>query len=540
MPPSDIVGKVAEEILRRANVSEEEANRELIRVEKVDEYVDREREQRRRMKQQGQSLLEKVKESRNTGGKSKEKKLVRVERVDLTDEEEIEEDPQPEKPVKPASEARFQERAKSNNESINASKVEKSSRMEKANKTLTSEDDKSSYERRFGKTNEVNTTQESNTSAVKKDENNLDFNINKTGQALAITPPPFFAKFLKVTAKEREMIDFLHNYTDSNGTLGGRVLNITQQKNGNEKEQHNMTQRLNIAFAQAHIDKIHARDKRDHKEGGLRDTLQPLIAKLLGPHNDSEDLKGSFNLSNILGKLTDGSQNFVTKDNKQTSVQDSTALLVKFLQQGSRYRSDAPKNDTSMHTDRDYVKVVGAKLGIHKSVQQTPLDGAVNLKKTLLELANHINLTRKDNYSTTTSQSQEKKADLTILKLLLNKSTWQDFSVFNLSRVLKEIAGSSLKVKRHENADDLGSSRAESNLKIVRPVADRLENSKPMLVLNTGRKPSNSLKSEEALAPKNDSVNVTSVDMGSRENHALLSNGFGSGEPGDEGSRRFV
>ncbi|EDO42687.1 predicted protein [Nematostella vectensis] len=41
-PPSDITGKVAEEILRRANVSEEEANKELIRVEKVDEKVDRE------------------------------------------------------------------------------------------------------------------------------------------------------------------------------------------------------------------------------------------------------------------------------------------------------------------------------------------------------------------------------------------------------------------------------------------------------------------------------------------------------------------
>ena len=43
IPPSDIVGKVAEEILRKANVSEEEANRELIRVEKVDEIVEKEK-----------------------------------------------------------------------------------------------------------------------------------------------------------------------------------------------------------------------------------------------------------------------------------------------------------------------------------------------------------------------------------------------------------------------------------------------------------------------------------------------------------------
>lgn len=40
----DIVGKIVEEILWKVNVFEEEVNREFICVEKVDEYVDRERE----------------------------------------------------------------------------------------------------------------------------------------------------------------------------------------------------------------------------------------------------------------------------------------------------------------------------------------------------------------------------------------------------------------------------------------------------------------------------------------------------------------
>ena len=79
LPPSDIVGKVAEEILRKVNISEEEANRELIRVEKVDGFVDKEKERRKRLNQQEHSLLDKVKESRRVGGKSSERKLVRVE-----------------------------------------------------------------------------------------------------------------------------------------------------------------------------------------------------------------------------------------------------------------------------------------------------------------------------------------------------------------------------------------------------------------------------------------------------------------------------
>lgn len=540
LPPSDIVGKIAEEILRKANVSEEEANRELIRVEKVDEYVDREREQRRRIKQHEHSLLEKLKESRSNGGKSKEKKLVRVERVDLTDEDEedevLEQDKplkqekqvKQEKPVKPVYEARFQERAASSNTAIKRFSVEK-----KSNETLMSENNKSSYERRFGKTSKVNNTI-NNTSAVKKDGTILDSKSNKTGEALTITPPPFFAKFLKITEKEREMMNFLHNYTESNGTLFGPVLNITQEGNGTKNIEPNMAQRANMAFEQVGADTAHVREKRDRREGNLHDSLQPLIDSLLGFNNGTKDLKEPFNLSNILRKLTKGmgSQNLPATDTKQTSPSDSTTLLVKFLQQGGRNRSGAAKNDTTAHMDDAYIKVIGTKLESHTSEQQSPL----NLKKILLALANHIDLARQDNDSRATNPKiQEEKSNLKILSLLLNQSTWEDLRDFNLSSALKEITGSSLKVKRHEKLEDQGSSQTQADVKIIRPEADKLGASTPEFVLNTVRNPSNSSKSEEGLSSSKYFLNATII-----EKHASVSSGTGSEEPGDEGSRRFV
>ena len=39
-PPSDITGAVTDEILRRANVSRKEADKRLVRVERVDETID--------------------------------------------------------------------------------------------------------------------------------------------------------------------------------------------------------------------------------------------------------------------------------------------------------------------------------------------------------------------------------------------------------------------------------------------------------------------------------------------------------------------
>ena len=158
-----------------------------------------------------------------------------------------------------------------------------------------------------------------------------------------------------------------------------------------------------------------------------------------------------------------------------------------------------------------------------------------------------------DNDSKTISDSREKNADLIMLKLLLNQSTLQDINDFNLSRVLKEITGNSLKsslralepikVKRDEDMDDLGSTGAQSDLKIFRPVADKLETSRSELVFNTDIKPSNALKKEADLVSANDSLNTTSVQLvlGTRNDNASFSSGNGSGESGDgESRKRFV
>ena len=517
LPPSDIVGKVAEEILRKANISEEEANRELIRVEKVDGFVDREKEHRKRLNQHEHSLLDKVKESRRAGGKSSERKLVRVERVDLTDEDD-EVDREPEKPVKPVYErSRAQEGATS-------------SRMKPMG---VSEDPELAHARRFGKT-VVNTTLKSNDSAVKQ-------RVNKTKEATAVTPPPFFAKFLNVTAQEREVMDFLHNYTENSKAL---LEDETQEKDNNK------AQRFDTPFAQAYADKLNVRRKRNHKEGDLHDTLQPLIAKLLNLTDNkqagSENLEEPFNLSNILGKITEGSQGVVTKD-QHTSVPESTALLVRFLQEGGRYRPRMPQNDTAGHTSKDKAQITDS------NKLQSPSEGTINLKETLLQLANHIDLSSHDNDSKTISDSREKNADLIMLKLLLNQSTLQDISDFNLSRVLKEITGNSLKssltalepikVKRDEDMDDLGSTGAQSDLKIFRPVADKLGTSRSELVFNTEIKPSKASLKKEADPANVDSSNTTSVQLvlGTRNDNASFSSGSGSGESGDgESRRRFV
>lgn len=518
LPPSDIVGKVAEEILRKANISEEEANRELIRVEKVDEFVDREKEHRKRLNQHEHSLLDKVKESRRAGGKSSERKLVRVERVDLTDEDD--DDRQPEKPVKLTYER------------SRAQEGEASSRMKPME---ISEDSELAHARRFGK--KVN----SNASAVKREENQNTSRVNKTKEATAVTPPPFFANFLNVTAQEREMVNFLNNYTENSKAL---------QENETRTKDTKMAQRFDMPSAQAYADKVNVREKRNYKEGDLHDTLQPLIAKLLNltdkKQDGSENLEEPFNLRNILGKITEGSHAVVTKD-QHTSVPESTALLVRFLQEGSRYRPRMPQNDTAVHTEKYKDQIADS------NKLQSSSEGTINLKETLLQLANHIDLSSRDNHSKMISDNREKNADLIMLKLLLNQSTLQDISDFNSSRVLKEITGNSLKsgltalesikVKRDENMDDLGSTSAQSDLKIFRPVADKLGTSKSELVFNTEVKPSNALKKEADLASANDSSNTMSVQLvlGTGNDNASFSSGSGSGESGDgESRKRFV
>lgn len=530
LPPSDIVGKVAEEILRKANISEEEANRELIRVEKVDEFVDRKNEHRERAKQHEHSLLDKVKESRRAGGKNSERKLVRVERVDLTDEDD-EEDQQPEKPVKPAYER---------------SQVQEGAVSSRMNPIGIRENSESTHTRRFGKTVVVDRTLNGNASAVKQEGDQVNSRINKTNLASAITPPPFFAKFLNVTAQEREIMDFLHNYTENTK----KESYVALQENGTEKEDNKMAQRFKTPSAQAHSDKVNVRWKRNHKEEGIHDTLQPLLAHLLNltdsRQSASENLE-PFNLSNILGKITERSHSVVTKD-QQTSVQDSTTLLVKFLQESSLPKPRLPQNDTIVHTNK-YKNQIADSNKLHSPSE---FEAGINLKEILLQLANHIDSSRHDNESETISDSQEKKADLMMLKLLLNQSTLQDISAFNLSRVLKEITASSLKssftalepikVKRGEDMDDLGSTSSQSDLKKFQPVLDKLETRKSELVFKTEIKPRTALKRESDLASSNNSSNATSVQYTHTRNYnSSFSSGSGSGESEEEESgKRFV
>lgn len=528
LPPSDIVGKVAEEILRKANITEEEADKELIRVEKVDKFIDKEKEHEERLNQPEHSFLEKLKESRGAGGKTSERKLVRVERVDLTDEEEELEDRKPEKPAQPAFEnSRSRERTKS-------------FRMRS---TGISEDSELAHARRFGKTVAANTTLKSDTSAVESKEGQRNSSINETMKEVAITPPPFFAKFLNVTAQEREMIDFLNNYTSNSSVLDGRKSNISLRENGTEKEEHKMAKRIEMSSAHAHADKVSVREKREHKESDLHDTLEPLIAKLLNFTGDTQatndNLKGPFNLSNILGKIAEGNEGMATKD-PQSSLPDSTALLVRFLQKGRSNKLRKPKNDTVVHMEKDKSKFAGAKLG--KNKLQPASERGINLKEILLELANHIDLTRHHNESKTSSERQERKADLMMLKLLLNQSTFQEYRAFNLSHVLKEIAENSVKslVKRDKDASELGSTSAQSDLKIFRPVADELETSKTELIFNKEKKPNMSIKGEGGLASWNSSLNTTNVHMDSNKNNASYLSGSGSGESGDEPEQRFV
>lgn len=444
LPPSDIVGKVAEEILRKANVSEEEANRELIRVEKVDERVDREKSHRPE-----HDLLEKVKESRGKGGKNSEKKLIRVERVDLTDDEEEDEEEKPDKPVLEPVQQKILSRMQSG----------------KASKT---EDLESAHARRFGIKDVTSSNLTMNASFVEvKVQSRRVANRNATMEAPRSTLPPFFAQFLNITAKERQLVDVLHNFTEDSKPLDWPNTSIPHQGNGTEKDS-------------ALAGKADKREKRNHKEPSLLDTL---VAKLLNTSGGklptySKRREEPFNLSRILERITDRGGNIEYKENNN-SAPDSAALLVKFLTQSSRYQLGIPQNTNATQTIRGKNKI--AAFGNQTKKPHPSLEGALNLKKTLLELANDIDLNRHRNHSETASD-QRNKTDL-VLKLLLHQSTFQDLTNYNLSHVLSEIAGNSLensltalqpvRVKREEVRDEL-STVAPSDIRIFRPVADKL------------------------------------------------------------------
>ena len=352
------------------------------------------------------------------------------------------------------------------------------------------------------------------------------------------------------------MVNLLHNFTNNSKPLDGPEPGISHQSNGTEKRNTKMVE--NIETSTGHAEKVNLREKRNPSETSLLDTLVAKLLNITGDkhtsqeaHNKSEPLDKSFNLSTILEKITERSQNLVNK-HAETSVPDSTKLLVKFLKEGSRYRVRMPHNVTTAHTDNGNSSIATKKIENGKTEPQS----SVNLKKTLLELANHIDLPRHDNHSETTID-QENKADLVMLKLLLNQSALQDLSSFNLSRVLEEITGNSLKnsltalqpvkVKRNSEEEDLGPSRAHSDVKIFRPIPDKVEISTSQPVLSTERKPNirNSLKGDKELSSAHDSLNTTSVNMsvgmGSRKDYDSFLSGSGLGEPGNvESERRFV
>lgn len=496
LPPSDIVGKVAEEILRKANVSEEEANREFIRVEKVDETVDREKSHRPE-----HDLLKKVKESRGKGGKNSEKKLIRVERVDLTDDEEEDEEEKPDKTVLEPVQQKILSRMQSG----------------KASKT---EDLESAHARRFGIKDATSSNLTMNASFVEvKVQSRHVANRNATMEAPRSTLPPFFAQFLNITAKERQLVDVLHNFTEDSKPLDWPNTSIPHQGNGTEK---------NPALA----GKADKREKRNHKEPSLLDTL---VAKLFNTSGAklpsySKRREEPFNLSRILERITDRGGNIAYKENNN-SAPDSAALLVKFLMQSSRYQLGIPQNTNATQTIRGKNKIAVSKPGNQTKKLHPSSEGGLNLKKTLLELANDIDLNRHRNHSETASD-QRNKTDL-VLKLILHQSTFQDLTNFNLSHVLSEIAGNSLensltalqpvKVKREEVRDEL-STVAPSDIRIFRPVADKLGTS----TLLQG----NQMRSS---VPDSSSIDRSIM------NHTSFSIGSGStGSEDKESRRRFV
>ena len=524
LPPSDIVGKVAEEILRKANVSEEEANRELIRVEKVDEIVDNKRHR------QENALLRKVKESRRAGGNKAEKKLVRVERVDLTDEEEEEYKYQSEKGV---------------TESYNTS-VDSAATRSRRKEFITEpkyENLELAHARRLGILNAT-----SNIPSLQSEKNktrNFSTNTAANNEPLS-TPPPFFANFLNISAREREMFVLLHNFTKESKPLeplDGRENKIVLHENGAEKE--NLTVIGDMRTSSAHVQNVDVREKRNLGEASLLDTL---VAKLLNisserqtiprEQNTSEISDESLNLTAILAKIT--GKGLETKY-RDTPVSDNTALLVKFLKEGSRYRLRMPHNVTVGKLDDDSSQIATKLQSDKKESKESSFD----LKNVLLDLTKKINLNFRSNLSEMT-KDKDHKADLEMLKLLLHRSDSRDLGTFNLSKVLKEIASNSLKnilaalqpikVKRDKDDDDLETSGNQSDVEIFRPTTDELESSTKEHSPSDGNKQPSSTH-----ALLNTTSSSTSFGEESRKKGLSFISGRGAEEFENETSeKRFV
>lgn len=528
LPPSDIVGNVAEEILRKANVSEEEANRELIRVEKVDKIVDNEQHR------QKNALLRKVKESRRAGESKAEKKLVRVERVDLTDEEEEEYKYQSEKGI-----------TESHNTSVDSAATR--SRRKELITEPKYENLELAHARRLGI---INATSNFPSSLSEKNKTrNFSTNTAAANEPPS-TLPPFFANFLNITAREREMVVLLHNFTKESKPLeplDGRKNKIVLHENSAEKG--NLTVVGGMNTSSANVQSVDVREKRNL---GVTNLLDTLVATLLNisserqtiprESNTSEVRDESLNLTAILAKITE--KGFETK-HTQTPDPDNTALLVKFLKEGSRYRLRMPHNVTAGQLESDNSPIATKLQSDNNGLSSSSKESSVDLKKALLNLTKKINLNFRTNRSEI-AKDKDHKADLGMLKLLLHRSDSQDLGTFNLSKVLKEIASNSLKnilaalqpikVKRDKEDDDLETSRTQSDVKIFRPATVQLGSStKEHSPSDDNKQPS---LTRDLL---NTTGSLTSFGEKSRKKGLSVTSGSGAEEfEGETSDKRFV
>ena len=294
----------------------------------------------------------------------------------------------------------------------------------------------------------------------------------------------------------------------------------------------------------AHVQNVDVREKRNLGEASLLDTL---VAKLLNissgrqtipiEQNTSEIPDESLNLTAILAKIT--GKGLETKY-RDTPVSDNTALLVKFLKEGSRYRLRMPHNVTAGKLDDDSSQIVTKLQSDKKESKESSFD----LKNVLLDLTKKINL----NFRNLSEMAKDKdhKANLEMLKLLLHRSDSQDLGTFNLSKVLKEIASNSLKnilaalqpikVKRDKEDDDLETSGTQSDVEIFRPTTDELEAStKEHSPLDGNKQPS----STHALL--NTTTSLASFGDESRKKGLSFITGSGAEEfEGETSEKRFV
>ena len=535
LPPSDIVGEAADEILRKANISEDEANRELVRVEKVDESIDREYNKN--------EFLQKVIASRGSGTKSPGKRLVRVERVDLTSEEEEE----------------MREPVKQVHEPVKGRLLRVQSGMDSKIENL-----ELKHARRFGMTYATREVQ--NYTSYKKwskIKNKLSSEENEKRETSKSTLPPFFAKFLNVTAKERQLIDFLHNYTDKPKPLNSTntALHDDQANASNEavkgKEIHGSN--LSVAYTKKghhlhnpstakleNTEKLHAREKRSKAEHTLLDAL---VAKLLnttvernyttGFPGKSKIVMKPFNLSGALKSAIERSHDLADIDINDPKS-ESTALLVKFLKENGRYEIQLPSNVSKSRGNKD---MTVSKFENSSSELAISSEKTIDLKKALLELANRIDFNRKDNNTQRTLDKQNGAGDLTMLWLLLRQSSFQDLGTFNLSRVLKDIAGKPLEDRlttRRAITDkgdgELNNDSVESgqrpDVTIYRPKLDKQKNDTMKPVRKNKSETEISLRGYRTLYTVRDYLNETSI--GNLKNITSFSSGSGAWESGEE------